>query len=63
MINSIEAQISDISTFEESKFLIPRWIIKYTIVIEHDHVIEGRLNWNDMPDPDKIIEFINRFYD
>jgi hypothetical protein len=61
-IKSIEAEITDLSTFEESDFKINRWVIKYEIVIEHNHVIQGRLNWSAVPDAYKIIKFITWFY-
>ena len=61
-IESIEAEIIDLSTFEESDFKINRWVIKYEIVIEHDHVIQGRLNWSTVPDAYKILKYINWFY-
>ena len=61
-INSIEANILDISTLTESNFKISRWVVKYEIVIEHDHVIQGKLNWNAVPNEYKIIKFINWFY-
>ena len=61
-INSIEAELTDVSTFEKSDFKINRWVVKYEIVIEHDHVIQGKLNWNAVPNEYKIIKFINWFY-
>ena len=61
-IESITADIIDTSTHTESSFDISRWVIRYKIVVEHDHVIEGRLNWNATPNPYKIIKFINWFY-
>ena len=61
-INSIEAQITNNSTYEENSFLINRWVIRYEIIVEHDHVIEGKLNWNAVPNPDKIIKYITWFY-
>jgi len=62
IIKSIEAELTDISTMEGSNFRIDRWVIQYEIVIEHDHIIQGRLNWNAVPIPYKIIKFINWFY-
>ena len=61
-ITSIEAQIIDTSTVSENSFDISRWLVKYTIIIEHDHVIQGRLNWSAIPNTYKIIKFITWFY-
>ena len=61
-INSIEAQLTDTSTFEKSEFLINRWVVKYEVVIDHEHTVEGWLAWNGLPDTYKIIKYITWFY-
>jgi hypothetical protein len=61
-IHSIEAQITDTSTMSENVFIIQRWVVKYEIVMEHDHVIQGRLNWSAVPNAYKIIKYITWFY-
>ena len=61
-IVSIEADIINTSTLTENSFDISRWIIKYEIIIEHDHVIQGKLNWSAIPNPYKIIKYITWFY-
>ena len=62
LITSIEAQLTCTSNNTENSFNIDQWIIKYQIIIEHGHVIEGRLNWTAVPNAHKIIKFINWFY-
>ena len=61
-IESINAEVTDLFTFQENNFKINRWVIKYEIVFEHDHVIQGRLNWNAVPNEYKILKFIKWFY-
>lgn len=61
-IESITANIINTSTLSESNFDISRWEIRYEIVVEHDHVVKGKLNWYATPIPCKIIKFINWFY-
>jgi hypothetical protein len=63
VIKSIEAEIINKSTVEENEFLISRWVVTYEIIIEHDHVLQGRLNWYATPNTYKIMKFINWFYD
>lgn len=62
-IESIEADIINTSTLTENSFDINRWVVKYEIVIDHDHVIKGRLNWSAIPNSYKILKFINWFYE
>jgi hypothetical protein len=61
-IKSIEAEIINASTNTEDNFIIDYWVIKYEIILEEGHTIEGTLKWDAVPYIYKIIKFIKWFY-
>lgn len=65
-INSIQAVIIDSSTYESEHFIISYWKIEYTVIqtgiINHSNLIEGKLNWKEDVDIDKILNYIKSLF-
>lgn len=65
-IEAIEAKLINSSTPTYDDYIIPHWMVKYTIEFAGGppHSIEGKMEWLEAPDARKILEYLrNRYTD